>query len=119
MKVRDGLLDMEEGEDRRDPGGLQRSSSRAASCRFPSSARNSRAIAAQLRVVLPIDGDRCTFDAFLGLVRQHGELVAVGREDALGFTIDSVICEYTQVYFNGALVESACVESERYDAMRR
>ena len=29
-----------------------------------------------------------------------------------------MICEYAQVYFNGALVESACVESERYDAMR-
>ncbi len=36
-----------------------------------------------------------------------------------GFTIDGIICEYAQVWFNGALVESACVESENYDGMRQ
>ena len=32
-----------------------------------------------------------------------------------GFTIDGIICEYAEVWFNGAMVESACVESENYD----
>ena len=35
-----------------------------------------------------------------------------------GFTIDGTICEYAKVYLNGALLESACVESEDYGAMR-
>jgi hypothetical protein len=36
-----------------------------------------------------------------------------------GFTVGGVICEYAQVWFNGALVESACCESENYDTMRQ
>jgi hypothetical protein len=35
-----------------------------------------------------------------------------------GFTIDGIICEYAQVWFNSALVESACVESENYAGMK-
>jgi hypothetical protein len=34
-----------------------------------------------------------------------------------GFTVAGVICEYAQVWFNGAMVESACCESEDYAAM--
>lgn len=117
VKVRDGLLDIKVkvGET---PEGYEIFQPRG-KFQFPVQREELEAIAAQLRVVLPIDGDRCTFDAFLGLVRQHGDLVAVTVEKMrYGFTIDGVICEYAQVYFNGALVESACVESERYDAMR-
>jgi hypothetical protein len=36
-----------------------------------------------------------------------------------GFTIDGIICEYAQVWFNGALVESACAESENYAGMKQ
>jgi hypothetical protein len=36
-----------------------------------------------------------------------------------GFTIDGIICEYAQVWFNGAMVESACAESENYDGMKK
>jgi len=36
-----------------------------------------------------------------------------------GFTIDGINCEYAQVWVNGALVESACVESENYAGMRQ
>ena len=117
VKVRDGLLDIKvkTGET---PEGYEVFQPRG-KFQFPVQREELEAIAAQLRVVLPIDGDRCTFDGFLSLVRQHGDLVAVTVEKMrYGFTIDGVICEYAQVYFNGALVESACVESERYDAMR-
>ena len=34
-----------------------------------------------------------------------------------GFSVNGVICEYAKVWFNGALVESACCESEDYGAM--
>jgi len=36
-----------------------------------------------------------------------------------GFTIDGIICEYAQVWFNGAMVETACAESENYAGMRQ
>jgi hypothetical protein len=29
-----------------------------------------------------------------------------------------VICEYAEILFNGAMIESACVESEDYTAMK-
>lgn len=63
--------------------------------------------------------EACSFEAFLAAARKHGDLVPVTVEKVRwGFTIDGVICEYAQVYLNGALLESACVESEDYAAMR-
>ena len=35
-----------------------------------------------------------------------------------GFSVNGVICEYAQVWFNGAMVETACCESENYEAMK-
>ena len=41
---------------------------------------------------------------------ERPDLAAVYVEQMrYGFTIDGVICEYAQVWFKGALVESACV----------
>ena len=34
-----------------------------------------------------------------------------------GFTVDGIICEYARVWFNGALLESACSESENYEGL--
>jgi hypothetical protein len=34
------------------------------------------------------------------------------------FAINNISCEYAQVYFNGAMIESASVEGENYAAMR-
>ena len=36
-----------------------------------------------------------------------------------GFTVDGIICEYAHVWFNGALLESACSESENYEGLRK
>jgi hypothetical protein len=36
-----------------------------------------------------------------------------------GFTVEGIICEYAQVWFNGALVESACCESANHASMRK
>jgi hypothetical protein len=36
-----------------------------------------------------------------------------------GFTVNGVICEYAEVWFNGALMESACCESEDYAVMAK
>jgi hypothetical protein len=117
VKVRDGLLDIKvktgdtpEGYGIFQPRGK---------FKFPVKREELGAIARALSVVIPCAAETCTFEEFLQQVRRHPELVAVKVEKVrYGFTIDGVICEYAQVYFNGAMVESACVESEDYAAMR-
>lgn len=117
VKVRAGLLDIKVkcGET---PDGYEIFEPRGKFA-FPVGRPDLLEIASQLRVTLPLEGDTCTFEAFLEMVRQHPDLVAVTVEKMrYGFTIDGVIGEYAQVFFNGAMVESACVESDRHDAMR-
>ena len=117
VKVRAGLLDIKVkcGET---PDGYEIFEPRGKFA-FPVGRPDLLEIASQLRVTLPLEGDTCTFEAFLEMVRQHPDLVAVTVEKVrYGFTIDGVIGEYAQVFFNGAMVESACVESDRHDAMR-
>jgi hypothetical protein len=54
------------------------------------------------------------------MVQSHPEMTAVSIEKMrYGFNIDGIICEYAQVWFNGAMVETACVESENYDGMQQ
>jgi len=73
-------------------------------------------------VTLPADevaAGAVDWNTFLGAVRSHPDLVAVTVEKMRwGFTIDGIICEYAQVWFNGALLESACVESDRHDDLK-
>jgi hypothetical protein len=117
VKVRDGLLDIKvkTGET---PEGYEIFQPRG-KFKFPVKRAELAAIASALSVVIPCSAETCSFDEFLGQIRHHPELVAVKVEKVrYGFTIDGVICEYAQVYFNGAMVESACVESEDYAAMR-
>lgn len=117
VKVRAGLLDIKV-KCGQTPDGYEIFEPRG-KFTFPVAAADLAAIASQLHVTLPLAGDICTVETFLDLVRQHPDLVAVTVEKMrYGFTIDGVICEYAQVFFNGAMVESACVESDRHDAMR-
>lgn len=120
VKVRDGLLDIKvkagetpEGYEIFQPQGK---------FEFPVSTDEVSSIAAKLHVQLPAAialADTVTFDAFLAMARSHADLAAVHVEKMRwGFTIDGIICEYAQVWFNGAMVESACVESDNYPAMR-
>lgn len=117
VKVRDGLLDIKvkTGET---PEGYEIFQPRG-KFQFPVKQEELSAILSHLQVEMPIASDPCTFEEFLAAARCHSDLVPVTVEKMrYGFTIDGVICEYAQVYFNGALVESACVESENYEAMR-
>lgn len=120
VKVRDGLLDIkvktgetEEGYEIFQPRGK---------FKFPVSKKDLATIMAQLKADMPpeLQGlETCTFEAFLAATRMRSDLVPVTVEKMRwGFTIDSVICEYAKVYLNGALLESACVESEDHAAMR-
>jgi hypothetical protein len=120
VKVRDGLLDIKvkagetgEGYEIFQPRGK---------FEFPVSRLDLAAILSHLKVEMPPEleaRETCAFEAFLAAARKHRDLVPVTVEKVRwGFTIDGVICEYGKVRLNGALLESACVESEDHAAMR-
>jgi hypothetical protein len=117
VKVRDGLLDIKvkTGET---PDGYEIFQPRG-KFQFPVKREDAATILSHLEADAAFEGETVTFDEFLACARSHPELVPVTVEKMrYGFTIEGVICEYAQVWFNGALVESACVESENYEAMR-
>jgi hypothetical protein len=117
VKVRDGLLDIKTktGET---PDGYEIFQPRG-KFQFPVKRDELATILSHLKVAITLEQETCTIDAFITMAQRHPDLAAVTVEKMrYGFTIDGVICEYAQVYFNGAMVESACVESENYEAMR-
>lgn len=119
VKVRDELLDIKvrtgvtpEGFEIFEPQGK---------FQFPVAQDDLALVAGALGITLPepIAASRLVpYDAFLAMARRHPDLAVVDVEkNRWGFTIDGVICEYAQVYFNGAMIETICVESDRYSAM--
>lgn len=75
-------------------------------------------VLAQLGVSVELAQESYPADAVIELARQHPELVPVTVEkERYGFTVDGVLCEYARVWFNGAEIQTACVESEDYAAM--
>lgn len=116
VKVRAGLLDIKVkvGET---PEGYQVFQPRG-KFQFPVSQADLAAIVSQLKVDMPLDAESYSIETFIGMARLHADLAPVTVEKMrYGFTIDGVICEYARVWFNGALVETACVESEDYALM--
>ena len=117
VKVRDGLLDIKTkvGET---PDGYEIFQPRG-KFQFPVKREDLATILSHLKVEMALDQDTYSIDEFIALARKHADLAPVSIEKMrYGFTIDGVIGEYAQVFFNGAMVESACVESDRHDAMR-
>ena len=77
-------------------------------------------ILSHLQAQMDLTQDMYTIDEFIAMARKHADLVPVTVEKMrYGFTIDGIICEYAQVWFNGAMVETACAESENYAGMRQ
>jgi hypothetical protein len=117
VKVRDGLLDIKTkvGET---PEGYEIFQPRG-KFQFPVKKADLQTILSNLRVDVALTQDSYSIDEFVAIARRHPDLSPVSVEKMRwGFTIDGVICEYAQVWFNGAMVESACAESEKYDAMK-
>lgn len=118
VKVRDGLLDIKvlvgltpQGYEVFQPKGK---------FQFPVKKAELEAILAALKVTLPLEAETYTFEEFLALARAHPDLAPVGVEKTRhGFTVGGVTCEFAEVWFNGALMESACCESEDHGAMER
>ena len=117
VKIRDGLLDIKtkvgetvEGYEIFQPRGK---------FEFPVKKDELAIILDNLLVPIAPDKKTYSFEAFLDLVDSHPDLPAVDVEkERYGFSVDGVICEYAEVLFNGALLETACAESEDYAAMK-
>lgn len=117
VKVRDGLLDIKTkvGET---PEGYEIFQPRG-KFQFPVKREDLATILSHLKVEMDLPLAEYPIEAFIEMARRHPELVPVSVEKLrFGFTIDGIICEYAQVWFNGALIESACVESENYAGMK-
>ena len=117
VKVRDGLLDIKTkvGET---PEGFEIFQPRG-KFQFPVKREELAEILRNLQVEIALDKDGYTFDEFCDMVREHPELALVTVEKKrYGFSVNGVICEYAKVWFNGAMVETACCESENYEAMK-
>ena len=118
VKVRDGLLDIKTkvGET---PEGYEIFQPRG-KFQFPVKQEDLAIILSHLKVEVKLEQDNYSIDEFIALARKHPELCPVSVEKMrYGFTIDGIICEYAQVWFNGAMVESACAESENYVDMKQ
>jgi hypothetical protein len=118
VKVREGLLDIKtkvgqtpEGYEIFQPRGK---------FQFPVKKEELGTILSHLKVDMRLDKETYTLEEFITMARKHPDLVPVAVEKMrYGFTVGGIICEYAQVWFNGALVESACCESENYAGMRQ
>jgi len=116
VKIRDGLLDIktkvgetDEGFEIFQPRGK---------FQFPVRQEELATIFENLQTQVKVEKPTHTFDEFLDLVAKSPDLTAVAVDkERYGFSVDGVICEYGEILFNGALVETACVESEDYSAM--
>lgn len=118
VKVRDGLLDIKTkvGET---PEGYEIFQPRG-KFQFPVSKEELAVILDNLHVKMTLNKDSYSIDEFTAMVRKNPEMSAVTVEKMrYGFSVDGIICEYAQVYFNGAMLESACCESENYEGMKK
>lgn len=117
VKIRDGLLDIktkvgetDEGYEIFQPKGK---------FQFPVSKEELQTIFDNMLVTVELAKDEYTLDDFLALIADNTDTTAVDvQKERYGFTVNGIICEYAKILFNGALVETACVESEDYAGMK-
>jgi hypothetical protein len=118
VKVRDGLLDIKlktgetpEGYEIFQPSGK---------FQFPVKRIDLETILGYLQATMKLERDTYAIDEFIAMARDHAELSPVSVEKMrYGFSVEGVICEYARVWFNGAMVETACCESENYAGMKK
>lgn len=118
VKVRDGLLDIKtkvgetkDGYEIFQPRGK---------FQFPVKKDDVATILKNMMVEVPLEKETYTLDDFIAIVKEHPDLAAVDvQKKRYGFSIDGTICEYGQICFNGAMLETACCESENYVGMKK
>jgi len=118
VKVRDGLLDIKtkvgetpDGYEIFQPSGK---------FQFPVKKEDVAKILENMKAELSLSQDTYTIDEFIAIVNDHPDLAAVNVDKKrYGFSVDGIICEYGQVCFNGAMLETTCCESEDYEGMKK
>ena len=118
VKVRDGLLDIktkvsetEEGYEIFQPRGK---------FQFPVGKQEVATILENMLVKVELTKDTYTIEDFFAIVNAHPDLAAVTIEKKrYGFSVDDIICEYGEILFNGAKLETVCCESEDYTGMKK
>lgn len=117
VKVRDGLLDIKVKVGETDDG--YEIFQPRGKFRFPVSREELAQILSHLMVNIELTQDTYTLDEFISMARANADLAVVTVEkERFGFSVNGIICEYAKVCFNGALVETACCESENYAGMK-
>jgi hypothetical protein len=117
VKVRDELLDIKTkvGET---PEGYEIFQPRG-KFQFPVKKDELITILENLEVEISLNKEEYSYEEFCNMVRNHNDLALVTVEKKrYGFTVNGVICEYAYVWMNGALIETACCESEDYNSMK-
>jgi len=118
VKVRDELLDIKV-KTGHTPQGYEIFQPRG-KFPFPVSRPALTAALSELKVSLDLDAEPYGLEDIIAMARRCPELALVSVEKTrYGFTVDGVICEYAEVRFNGALMESACCESDDHAAIAR
>lgn len=118
VKVRDGLLDIktkvsetEDGYEIFQPRGK---------FQFPVPQKDVATILENMLVKVELTKDTYTIEDFFAIVNAHPDLAAVTIEKKrYGFSVDDIICEYGEILFNGAKLETVCCESEDYTGMKK
>lgn len=118
VKVRDGLLDIktkvgetENGYEIFQPRGK---------FQFPVKKEEVATILENMKAEVKLIKDEYTLEDFIAIVEEHPGLAAVSVfKKRFGFSVDGIICEYGIIEFNGAVLETACCESEDYDGMKK
>lgn len=118
VKIRDGLLDIklkvgetETGYEIFQPSGK---------FQFPVKKDELATILEHLQATLELSQDNYTFDEFIGLLKTSDDVVSAAvHKERYGFSVDGMICEYGRILFNGAMLETTCVESEDYTTMKQ
>lgn len=118
VKVRDGLLDIKV-QTGATPQGYEIFQPRGKFA-FPVKREELAGALSALKVSINLTEETYSLESVIAIARRRPELVPVTVEKTRsGFTVNGVICEYAEVWFNGALMESACCESEDYAAMAK
>ena len=116
VKIRDGLLDIKIKVGETDSG--YEIFQPRGKFQFPVKKDELAAILDALQQPAQLNRDSYSFPEFLALIKDADGVAGVDVEKKrYGFTVDGVICEYGKILFNGAMVETTCVESEDYMAM--
>ncbi|MFW5490161.1 MAG: hypothetical protein ACNI3A_17355 [Desulfovibrio sp.] len=118
VKVRDGLLDIktkvgetENGYEIFQPRGK---------FQFPVKKAEVATILENMKASVELDKDEYSLDDFIAIVKAHPSLAAVSiYKKRFGFSVNDIICEYGIIEFNGAVLETACCESEDYEGMKK